>query len=139
MSGKLSKEQRLVREDLLRQRELLVRSGRQERRFLREGGETAVDTVKDEADLSELDLQAELDLALLEIRTETIRRIDRAVERIDAGIYGICDGCGGRITAARLKALPVAEDCVDCATEQEGRAGKRRPPLWGPYAPHALV
>jgi RNA polymerase-binding transcription factor DksA len=62
-------------------------------------------TVQDEADLSKLDLQTELDLGLLEIRAETIRRIDHAIERIDAGIYGICDECGGRITAERLRAF----------------------------------
>ena len=139
MTRQLSKEQHMIREDLLRQREFLVRSGQQERRLLREGGETLGDTVQDEADLSELDLQTELDLALLEIRTETIRLIDGAIKRIDAGIHGVCDECGGRIPAARLKALPFAQDCVDCANEHETRAGRRRPALWGPHAPHAFV
>jgi len=139
MSNKLSKEQRIIREHLLRQREVLVRGGQQERRLLREDGEQAVTSVQDEADLSELDLQTELDLALLEIRTETIHLIDRAIKRIDAGIHGICDGCGGRIPAARLKALPFAEQCVDCANEHEVHTGRRRPALWGAHAPHAFV
>ena len=139
MNKQLSKEHRMIRVDLLRRRETLARSGQQERRTLREGGEKAVTSVRDEADLSELDLQAELDLALLEIRTETIRHIDRAIQRIDAGIYGICKECGGRIPAARLNALPFAEECVDCANEHDVPAGRRRPALWASHAPHAFV
>jgi DnaK suppressor protein len=139
MNRQLSQQQRMIREDLLRRREALARSGQQERRTLREGGEKAVTSVQDEADLSELDLQTELDLALLEIRTETIRHLDRAIERIDAGIYGICDECGGRIPAARLNALPFAEECVDCANELDVSAGRRRPALWASHAPHAFV
>jgi DnaK suppressor protein len=139
MSRHISKQQRTIREDLLRRREVLVRSGQQERRLLREGGERLVDTVQDAGDLSVIDLQTELDLSLLEIRTESIRLIDGAIRRIDAGIHGICDVCGGHITAARLKALPFAQDCVDCANDYETLAGRRRPALWGPHAPHAFV
>ena len=139
MSGHTIKQQRVIREDLLRQREMLARSGRQERRVLREGGETLVGTVQDEADLSELDLQTELDFALLEIRAETIRRIDQAIERIDAGIYGICDECGGHITAARLRALPFAEECVDCAAGLEAQADGRRPQRQWPMTPQMFV
>ena len=139
MSRQTSKEQRVIREDLLRQREMLARSGRQERRVLREGGETLLGIVQDEADLSELDLQTELDLALLEIHAETIRRIDQAIERIDAGIYGICDQCGGRITAARLRALPFAEECVDCAADLEVQTDGRRLPRHWPVTPHIFV
>ena len=130
MSRQTIQPAHMIRHELLRQREALVHSGREERRMLREGGETLGNTVQDEADLSELDLQTELDLALLEIRSEAIRHIDRAIERLDAGTYGLCDECGERITAARLKALPAADRCVDCAGEGEKHAA-RYPPRHG--------
>ncbi len=42
--------------------------------------------------------------------------IDAAIERLDAGTYGVCQGCGHAIAEARLEARPVARTCIDCAT-----------------------
>lgn len=46
---------------------------------------------------------------------QSIRDIKEALERIEAGTYGICDGCGGEIGQARLKVVPEATRCVNCA------------------------
>jgi RNA polymerase-binding transcription factor len=46
---------------------------------------------------------------------QSIREIQSALERVAAGTYGICDSCGEDISAARLKALPQATCCVNCA------------------------
>lgn len=45
----------------------------------------------------------------------TIEDIDRALERIDTGDYGICDTCGSDIPPQRLEALPATTRCVGCA------------------------
>lgn len=45
----------------------------------------------------------------------SIADIDRALAKVDAGTYGICDRCGEEIWDARLEALPAASLCVDCA------------------------
>ncbi|MFN8150139.1 MAG: TraR/DksA C4-type zinc finger protein [Solirubrobacterales bacterium] len=42
-------------------------------------------------------------------------RITRALEKLDEGTYGICDGCGERIPAGRLRAAPESALCVSCA------------------------
>jgi RNA polymerase-binding transcription factor DksA len=42
--------------------------------------------------------------------------IDAALERLDDGYYGRCEGCGGQIAELRLEARPVARTCIDCAT-----------------------
>src|SRR5699024_8909079 len=42
--------------------------------------------------------------------------LDAAVARIDDGTYGVCAGCGGPIGDERLRALPGAVRCIDCAT-----------------------
>lgn len=44
-----------------------------------------------------------------------IRDIKAALDRIEAGTYGECAGCGGEIGQARLKAVPEATRCVSCA------------------------
>jgi len=42
--------------------------------------------------------------------------VDAAVARLDAGTYGVCEGCGRPIGAARLEALPAARSCMPCAS-----------------------
>ena len=42
-------------------------------------------------------------------------KIQRALEKLDEGSYGICDGCGQPIMAARLRAMPASVVCVPCA------------------------
>ncbi|MEE4281473.1 MAG: TraR/DksA C4-type zinc finger protein [Pseudomonadales bacterium] len=39
----------------------------------------------------------------------------QALARLEEGTYGVCTGCGGDISAARLQALPAAGLCFDCA------------------------
>jgi DnaK suppressor protein len=47
---------------------------------------------------------------------DSIADIERALAKIDAGSYGICDGCGNEIGVDRLEALPAATRCVVCAS-----------------------
>ena len=63
-------------------------------------------------------------LARLDDRgTAEIEDIDAALARIATGDYGRCEGCGERIPAARLHAIPTAVTCVDCATKHEREHG----------------
>jgi DnaK suppressor protein len=50
-----------------------------------------------------------------------IAKIEEALGRIEAGTFGRCEGCGGRISPARIKARPVATFCIDCKREAERR------------------
>lgn len=52
---------------------------------------------------------------------DRITAIDRALKRVDAGVYGVCARCGGRIASARLQARPDAELCIECARSAETR------------------
>jgi DnaK suppressor protein len=45
---------------------------------------------------------------------EAAQAAQAALDRLDAGIYEICDGCGGRIGQARLSAMPATTLCVSC-------------------------
>jgi DnaK suppressor protein len=44
----------------------------------------------------------------------TLEQVDGALERMDAGAYGICERCGEEIDFARLKAIPQATLCMSC-------------------------
>jgi DnaK suppressor protein len=42
-------------------------------------------------------------------------RVDRALEKLSEGTYGLCDECGKAILPARLKVAPESVRCIDCA------------------------
>jgi DnaK suppressor protein len=48
-----------------------------------------------------------------------IAKVQEALARIDAGTFGRCESCGGKITPARLRARPVTTQCIDCKREAE--------------------
>jgi DnaK suppressor protein len=45
--------------------------------------------------------------------------LDRALERIKAGTYGVCMECGQAISKARLEAVPTATLCIACKSKKE--------------------
>ena len=59
---------------------------------------------------------------LLRIRDrehKLIKKIKKALARIEEGTFGICDTCGEDISVERLKARPVTAQCIDCKTKEE--------------------
>ncbi len=48
-----------------------------------------------------------------------LKKIEEALERIDHGVFGICDKCGQEINIRRLEARPVTTMCIECKTLQE--------------------
>ena len=61
-----------------------------------------------------MNVERERDLALSAQARAAVEEIDRALAKIDAGTYGICERCGEPIKRARLKALPYASLCIAC-------------------------
>jgi DnaK suppressor protein len=57
----------------------------------------------------------DLTAAQLERERQTLRQIDAALARLEAGNYGVCGVCSTSIPKARLEALPWAHLCVHCA------------------------
>ncbi len=53
-------------------------------------------------------------------------RTERALAKLDAGTYGLCDACGEPIAAARLSAMPDSVLCVACAASQRRTPPPRR-------------
>lgn len=48
--------------------------------------------------------------------SESLRDVEDAVAKVDAGTYGVCETCGGAIGEARLEAMPSARQCITCAS-----------------------
>jgi RNA polymerase-binding protein DksA len=76
------------------------------------------------ADLGTDNYEQEFALGLMDGERKLLREIDDALERIEQGTYGICEGTGKPILKARLKAQPWARYCVDYARLLEQRAAR---------------
>ena len=101
-----------------RQREVLGEVKGRIRDVRAEGSEKPHD-VRDSGETSEVDVQEHIELALIQMKAETLARINEAVSRIENGTYGHCFECGGEIAEARLRALPFALRCKDCEEARE--------------------
>ena len=82
--------------------------------------------VLDEGEISEGDVQEEIEFALIQMKAETLNKIDAALRRLEEGTYGDCFECGEEIAAARLRALPFAVRCKDCEEARETAAQRDR-------------
>jgi len=49
---------------------------------------------------------------------DTLREIEDALRKFDAGTYGQCESCGNQIAEARLEAMPAARLCINCASRR---------------------
>jgi DnaK suppressor protein len=75
--------------------------------------------VLDAVESSEADIQDEIEFALIQMKSETLNKIDDALARQDQGDYGNCFDCGEEIAEKRLRALPFAVRCKDCEEARE--------------------
>jgi DnaK suppressor protein len=57
-------------------------------------------------------------LGVVEAFKEQLEGVDRALAKIAAGTYGICDSCGREIAPARLEARPASVLCVECKSRR---------------------
>ncbi len=64
------------------------------------------------------------DLALRENASLVVNAIDGALEKLEKGIYGLCEACGGAISHDRLEALPYTTLCIQCKRKYEDRPGE---------------
>ena len=67
------------------------------------------------ADLGTDNYEQEFALGLMDSERKLLREIDDALERIEQGTYGICEGTGKQIPKARLEAQPWARYCIEYA------------------------
>ncbi|MFF2849437.1 TraR/DksA family transcriptional regulator [Streptomyces sp. NPDC058001] len=86
--------------------------------LMRDSGDGAGD---DEADTGTKNITREHEMALAANAREMLEQSERALERLDAGTYGICENCGNPIGKARMQAFPRATLCVECKQKQERR------------------
>ena len=79
------------------------------------------DSPQDLEEQSLIDLIEDTGLAVADMRREELTNIDEAIARLEAGTYGICEGCGAEVDEERLKVVPLTPCCVKCQSKKEGK------------------
>lgn len=79
----------------------------------------------DDVELADTYMQTDVELALLQMKTETLARVDEALVRLDQGKYGACVECAHEISGRRLYALPFAVRCQPCEDRRERERRER--------------
>ena len=69
-------------------------------------------------------LNTEIQVTLLDHRTQQVVQIQDALARLAGGRYGFCEECDAFIGLPRLRALPFAQRCRDCQGQAERRASR---------------
>ena len=72
------------------------------------------------ADIGSDNFEQEFTLSLMQSEEATLGFIEGALERIEEGVYGRCQECGGIVPNMRLNAIPYTPFCVKCAAKIQG-------------------
>ncbi|MGC0377867.1 TraR/DksA family transcriptional regulator [Streptomyces sp. SAI-229] len=104
--------------EVLRLREEITSSEQSLAGLMRDSGDGAGD---DDADTGTKNITREHELALAANARDMLTQFERALQRLDAGTYGLCENCGKPIGKARMQAFPRATLCVECKQKQERR------------------
>jgi len=102
-----------------RRREILNEVQVKMRDVRNEGALGEAQGVLDAAETSEADIQDDIEFALIQMKSETLHKIEEALARLDEGTFGYCFECGDEISERRLRALPFAVRCKDCEEARE--------------------
>ncbi|MEK7212265.1 MAG: TraR/DksA C4-type zinc finger protein [Patescibacteria group bacterium] len=80
----------------------------------------------DRLESAEADIQEDIEFALIQMKAETLQKIDEALVRLEEGNYGYCLECDGEIAEGRLRSLPFAVRCKDCEEAREAALQRER-------------
>ena len=83
-------------------------------------------TENDSGDMSHSLFTRELDAGIEQTVERRLRNVERALQKIEEGTYGICDATGEPISKGRLEAVPEALYTLEAQQRQERPRGQRR-------------
>ena len=83
------------------------------------------DKCPDFTDLASLETDTAFSFRLKERESRLMRKINRTLDKLNNGDFGVCEECGRRISEERLKARPIAALCIECKRMQEAREKSR--------------
>ena len=78
-----------------------------------------IESCADFTDMASFEIDRTFKLRIRDRESRLIKKIRSALERIEEGVFGICESCGEEISLKRLEARPVTTLCIKCKTRQE--------------------
>ncbi len=75
------------------------------------------------ADIGTDNYEQELTLGLIENEEDELKEIGVALDKIEKGVFGLCEECQAVIPVERLRAIPYAKLCAACKQREEKRGG----------------
>jgi len=73
----------------------------------------------DPTDRASHEAERSFELRIRDREHKLIKKIKKALDRIDNGTFGRCETCEEEISIERLKARPVTTQCIECKTREE--------------------
>jgi DnaK suppressor protein len=104
-------------------------------RFLEEEAEETTVVDVEIGDESHVDVGKEMSFQVMSLRSNELKQIKEALQRMESGEYGKCDECGSPIRFERLKAMPFAQLCIGCQQDSERRDRERQGGGRAPFNP----
>jgi len=83
------------------------------------GMTTPKENFPDPTDRASLESDRNFMLRIRDRESKLIKKIKKALERIEDGTFGTCETCGEEIAVKRLKARPVTTQCIECKKKEE--------------------
>jgi len=77
------------------------------------------ENMPDPTDRASLEADRNFMLRIRDRENKLIKKIRKAIDRIENNTFGFCEKCGENISLARLKARPVTTQCIGCKTKEE--------------------
>ena len=77
------------------------------------------DDFPDEIDTASSEMNLAFQGRLRERERGLLSKINKALDKIERGVFGECESCGEQISVKRIRARPVAQLCIDCKSEEE--------------------
>ncbi len=110
------KELKRFRELLLEKKEDILKNAK---RTLNEDMTLDADDLPDEMDLASSEYLQSFTFRLRGREKTFLKKIERALVKIDEGTFGVCEDCGELISMKRLEARPETTLCIRCKEDQE--------------------
>ena len=106
---KKNKEQLIeLKEEMMNRRKLLAMDKRRISHPFPESADDQASSSENDEVINMLDRRDSIEL----------QEINLALQRIDNGEYGICVACGDDISLERIKAIPFADKCIHCESDE---------------------
>ncbi len=124
MDQEFIEQQRQSLQETKAELERMVRGLEEDQRFRAEEEEDF--TQHDSGDMSQSLFTREMDATVEQTMEKRLEFVERALQKVEEGTYGICDDTGEPIPRGRLEAVPEAIYTVEA---QQRRERERRPPV----------